>query len=144
VVDGYAWLLDPAAVSTTSTATGLDPLAARQLVRGLSQTLGQESLANLDAIHAIAKQFGIVTPYSSMIVLVNDQQREALKQAEASADRFDREVETGTEQLTTPHNPFNVAAVPEPEEWLLIGLGLMGLCLLLLRQRYQLRSGSPM
>jgi hypothetical protein len=55
-----------------------------------------------------------------MIVLVNDEQREALKRAEAEKDRFDRKVEDGKEQLTKPSNPFSVSqsdsdsSVPEP------------------------------
>jgi len=60
-----------------------------------------------------------------MIVLVNDQQREQLKAAEARTDRFEREVETGTEQLETPFNPFEaaeVSGVPEPDLWILLGM----------------------
>ncbi|NJM58136.1 MAG: hypothetical protein HC857_12865 [Synechococcales cyanobacterium RU_4_20] len=38
--------------------------------------------AQLDKIHAIAKREQIVTPYSSMIVLVNDEQRRMLAEAE--------------------------------------------------------------
>jgi len=85
-------------------------------------------------MHAIAKRFGIITPYSSMIVLVNDRQKEALKKAEKESDRFDRKVESGKEQLTKPSNPLNVSAVPEPEEWLLLGLLAVGL-ILVIRQR---------
>ncbi len=40
-------------------------------------------------------RFEIVTPYSSMIVLVNDEQRQRLKELEQRDDRFEREVETG-------------------------------------------------
>jgi len=109
------------------------PLAARQLALALSQETkgrdiqGIELLAKLDGIQALAKQYGIVTPYSSMIVLVNDQQREALKQAEARVDRFDREVETGAETLTQPHNPFAVESVPEPKIFIFISLGVVAL-----------------
>ncbi|MEL6931369.1 MAG: PEP-CTERM sorting domain-containing protein, partial [Cyanobacteria bacterium J06600_6] len=81
----------------------------------------------------------IVTPYSSMIVLVNDQQREQLKAAEAKADRFDREVETGTEQLDTPFNPFEsneVSGVPEPDVWILLGLVAIALFVLFRRQKF--------
>ncbi len=70
-----------------------------------------------------------------MLVLVNDQQREALKRAEAQSDRFKREVESGKEQLSQPLNPFTVSAVPEPEEWMLIGMVAIALLLIARRKR---------
>ena len=140
LVDGYGWYRG-ANISREKGSEGgkegkeFAPLAARQLALALSkETKGQavkdkNLLAKLDRIHALAKQYGIVTPYSSMIVLVNDQQREALKQAEARPDRFDREVETGSESLTKPSNPFAIPSVPEPKLWVFFSLGavvLMG------------------
>ncbi|MEO0845927.1 MAG: hypothetical protein AAFY50_05820, partial [Cyanobacteria bacterium J06648_1] len=50
--------------------------------------------------------------------------------AEAKTDRFDREVETGTEQLDQPFNPFEsntVSGVPEPDVWLLLAIVSMAL-----------------
>ena len=141
VVDGYAWFVEkPASQTKQATAksapslpvkatpavaqnkgeNGFEPLAARQLVQALSKKTDGNQIVDLDAIHAVAKTFKIVTPYSSMIVLVNDEQREALKRAEAEKDRFDRKVEDGKEQLTKPSNPFSVSqsdsdsSVPEP------------------------------
>jgi putative PEP-CTERM system integral membrane protein len=90
-------------------------------------------IANLDAVHAIAKQTEIVTPYSSMLVLVNDRQRELLRQAEASSDRFEREIEDGQETLSQPNNPLNVASVPEPGT--VIGVGVVAIALLLTKHR---------
>ena len=52
-----------------------------------------------------------------MIVLVNDQQKQDLKNAEQGKDRFKREVED-KQQLP----PSNVSATPEPAEWLLLGM----------------------
>lgn len=129
VVDGYAWLSQ----NTTETAisnTDLTPIAARQWVQKLSREMDLQQLDQLDAIHAIAKTNKIVTPYSSMIVLVNDQQRQALKEAEAAADRFDRTVENGKENLTQPDNPLH-ASVPEPG----LVIGLIGIGFLLLIPR---------
>jgi putative PEP-CTERM system integral membrane protein len=119
VVDGYAWrmtqVLQAPSVETArpQSESNFEPLAARQLILGLSRRRDAEALVQLDTMHEIAKTNHIVTPYSSMLVLVNDQQREALRQAEGREDRFDREVETGHEDLTQPHNPLNTA-VPEP------------------------------
>jgi putative PEP-CTERM system integral membrane protein len=92
-------------------------LAARQWTTHLSRYLQPNEMKELDAIHAAAKRYGIVTPYSSMIVLVNDQQRQELEQAEQQSDRFNREVED--KQLPQPSNN-EISAVPEPAEWLLL------------------------
>ncbi|NIO68398.1 MAG: hypothetical protein GTN71_04935 [Anaerolineae bacterium] len=84
------------------------------------QRAGLDELDTLDHLHAIAIEQGIVTPYSSMIVLVNQQQENLLDQLEARGDRFQREYEEVGE--TTPQSPFSVTGVPEPEEWLLLAL----------------------
>jgi hypothetical protein len=70
-----------------------------------------------------------------MIVLVNDEQRRQLKEAESKKDRFERKVESGKEELTKPGNPLNVSGVPEPAEWLLLGFGAIGLLAIFLRQQ---------
>ena len=150
LVDGYGWYrgntlpnLAPnlsntpsnqaPAVKGSKDSQDFAPLAVRQLAVALSQeTKGKDIkdkdlLTKLDGIHNLAKQYGIVTPYSSMIVLVNDRQREALKQAEARLDRFDREVETGAESLTKPNNPLAIAEVPEPKLFIFFSLGAVGL-----------------
>lgn len=146
VVDGYAWSVQPLMAAKPTGAIGKPtlqmpspspiqtsepafiPLAARQVVLALSrQWEGAElSVAHLDSIHAIAKQTKIVTPYSSMIVLVNDEQRRQLAEAELTSDRFHREVETGSEALEKPDNLLSTS-VPEPSP--LLGLGLAGLVL---------------
>ena len=119
VVDGYSWKVSPS--NNLATTTGIEPLAARQLVDYFTKYNQNElSLTQLDQIHQIAKEHNLVTPYSSMIVLVNDQQRELLKAAEAKSDRFEREVETGVEQLNQPFSPFEVSGVPEPDWWVLL------------------------
>ncbi|MEL6130565.1 MAG: TIGR02921 family PEP-CTERM protein, partial [Cyanobacteria bacterium J06628_4] len=93
VIDGYEWSIT--ASDGTGQTDGFAPLAARQLILQRSRTVDMTQLENLDGVHAVAKRTQIVTPYSSMLVLVNDRQRELLRQAEAAADRFDREVEDG-------------------------------------------------
>jgi hypothetical protein len=118
----------PAAPAAQSPDDPFAALAARRLI--LSETarrhdqLGQ--LGALDALHEIAVQRGIVTPYSSMIVLVNEAQKQRLAEAEKRGDRFERELEQVGE--TVPEGNQTVAAVPEPEEWLLIAVaaGLLG------------------
>jgi putative PEP-CTERM system integral membrane protein len=133
VVDGYVWLSQKTTKTAISNAD-LTPIAARQWVQKLSREINLQQLDQLDAIHAIAKTHKIVTPYSSMIVLVNDEQRQALKEAEAAADRFDRTVENGKENLTQPMNPLHVS-VPEPG----LVMGLIGVGFLFLIPRPKVR-----
>jgi len=142
VVDGYVWSYTktPKAAAGVAKITddeneGFKPIAARQLITALSKQKTSNQLTQLDAMHSLAKTFKVVTPYSSMIVLVNDAQREQLKAAEAKNDRFERKVESGKEELTKPSNPLNVSGVPEPEEWLLLIVGAIGLLAVFLRQR---------
>lgn len=139
VVDGYAWFMEKVEENNQSAYgtqkpdnKGFEALAARQMVLGLSKQMDGKQIAQLDAIHAIAKTYKIVTPYSSMIVLVNDEQRKALKIAEAQKDRFNRSVEDGKEQLRQPNNPFNTR-IPEPSA--IIGLVAIALFLIRTRQR---------
>lgn len=135
VVDGYAWemIANPASVAK---ADGFLQLAARQLILGLSKQIKLNQLDTLDTVHAIAKKSEIVTTYSSMIVLVNDEQREALKRAEAESDRFNRKVEDGKEELSKPSNPLSVS-VPEPSDLWFVGVSAIGFLLL---RKYQRRT----
>jgi hypothetical protein len=92
------------------------PLAARRLILAeMAAQRGQiTELATLDALHELALAYDIVTPYSSMIVLVNAEQRRMLEQLSAQDDRFER----AFEELGNTTPPPVVTGVPEPEEWL--------------------------
>ena len=117
VEDGYAWFAEKNNIPADPN-NEFNPFAARQLINYLGQDRDLKEIANLDGIHKVAKAAQIVTPYSSMIVLVNDQQKNDLKQAEKESDRFKREIED--KQMPTFNNPIAVSAVPEPAEWMLI------------------------
>ena len=69
-----------------------------------------------------------------MLVLVNDRQRELLRQAEAAADRFEREVEDGQDDLTDPSNPLNAVSVPEASSVICLGMIVAGLMVLKRKQ----------
>jgi hypothetical protein len=102
----------------------------------LSQYVKPEQLEQLDTIHAVTKEYSIVTPYSSMIVLVDDRQRDRLRELEQSDDRFNREIE---DQQTLPApetlpQPASLSAVPEPAEWLLLLIGAIVLGMVYQRQ----------
>jgi putative PEP-CTERM system integral membrane protein len=131
IVDNYEWLTTSLGVVVTP-GTDLiiheldDPfvaIAARRLILSeMNHHRGTiDDLATLDALHAIAVEHGIVTPYSSMIVLVNNTQQSRLDKLEAQGNRFEREAEEIGE---TAPAPLEVTGVPEPHEWLLIILGL--------------------
>lgn len=94
-------------------------IAVKQYIKMQIKQNDSVSLNLLDQIHEIAKSNSIVTPYSSMIVLVDDRQKEALEKAEQAEDRFERETETGIEDMSDS-SLMNVTGIPEPEEWILI------------------------
>ncbi len=151
-IDGYQWSFDPLPVEPASDATTPDatsppqlddafrPIAARALISHLARQQPQPQLDTLDRIHAVAVEHRLVTPWSSMIVLVNDAQREALARASAAEDRFDREAESGVEATTTPGGTLQLAATPEPEEWLLLCMGLLAL---IIRMRSMRLAARP-
>lgn len=139
LVDGYAWMLKPS-TSAPSAQNGFDAFLARQWVTHLSRQMQSNQAKDLDQIHTIAKQQSIVTPYSSMIVLVNQRQREALKQAEADANRFNRTIED--QQLPQPSPLNQVSGVPEPAEWLLLLVGAIALGLAYWQKTAHQQAGS--
>ena len=137
-VDGYDWSFEPTTTETPTSELRNDPfapVAARALVSHLARRMDLETLEGLDSIHAVAVANGIVTPWSSMIVLVNDTQREALRRASEAEDRFEREAESGVEATSTPGAALELAATPEPEEWLLLILGLLAVVIRLRSMR---------
>ncbi|HSH02990.1 MAG TPA: TIGR02921 family PEP-CTERM protein [Anaerolineae bacterium] len=124
-VDGLLWRLMPTTGEVVENDAEFAPLAARFYI--LSEMVRQrqnlDQLEALDGLHALAVEHSIVTPYSSMIVLVTTAQERLLDQLEQGDDRFDREHDAVGETNSMPLN-----GVPEPHEWLLLivslGLGI--------------------
>jgi len=58
----------------------------------------------LSRVHSIAKQYNIITYYSSMIVLVNDQQRKELAAAEAQS-------KYGTPYMSAANSTYSVSVI---------------------------------
>lgn len=135
LVDGYAWFLSQDANASSSKDIGFYPLATRQWIAQLGEAVKPGELNQLDTIHNLAKTYEVVTPYSSMLVLVNDVQRDALKNAEQQSDRFNRELED--QQLPQPSSTVDgsVVGVPEPSEWMLIAVAMGLLAVFGLRRR---------
>jgi putative PEP-CTERM system integral membrane protein len=121
-IDGrYIWRLraSEGGPQGVSGRTG-EPLLIHKFITHAIKLGFTKDVEDLDQLQSMALQSHIVSPYSSMIVLVDDAQRKMLEQAEGQSDRFDRDVETGKELLTAPNAPLHqVTAVPEPEEWAL-------------------------
>jgi putative PEP-CTERM system integral membrane protein len=150
VLDGYVWsllptdavddfLADAPAVPVDQDQEGFGALAARQLVLAeITRQRGSiDQLETLDWLHELAMQYEIVTPYSSMIVLVNPHQEAILDHLEGESDRFEREVEAVGD--TTPATETPLSGVPEPHEWLLIGLAVAMLAWYAYRRRFALQ-----
>lgn len=137
VSNDYIWVEQASASAMDSTKhnSALANIIAAYRIKHLIRQMDMQQLDNLDAIHAIAKKHGIVSHYSSMLVLINDRQKEALKKAEQADDRFERENETGEQEPSTPSDLFSVSAVPEPEEWALLVIILAMLTMAMWRRR---------
>ncbi|PSB02151.1 TIGR02921 family PEP-CTERM protein [Merismopedia glauca] len=145
VSDGYIWEVKrESGVRSQESGVRDDftPLAARQLITYLATQRNLKDVKSLDEIHSLAKRSQIVTPYSSMIVLVNEQQKQALKQAENQSDRFNRQVEDKQLPQPTSLGIPNVTATPEPEEWMLIGISILGLGAIAYRRQLKLANSK--
>jgi putative PEP-CTERM system integral membrane protein len=130
VLDGYVWTVLPSAQASSAFADvlaqaptdGFAALAARRYILAETQrqsgTISQ--LDTLDQLQALAKEYSIVTPYSSMIVLVTPRQQLLLDRLSQSSDRYQREYEDI--KNTVPSTPTPLTGVPEPQEWLLMSL----------------------
>jgi len=155
LMDGYLWSVLPTAQVEAAIPSGVQAfthgadepfaaLAARSLVLAEMQrnrgTISQ--LETLDALHALAVKHAIVTPYSSMIVLVNSQQQVMLDRLTQGNDRYQREVEALGD--TVPGSPLPLAGVPEPHEWLLLGLAAVLLIYLAVNKRVSFVRSRPM
>ncbi len=101
------------------------PLLAHAWVR-TQMSQSAEDLTALDQLHHVAVATSVVTPVSSLLVLVSAEQHARLRQLAEADDRFEREVET---EIAS----FGLSSAPEPAEWVLMGLG--GLATLLRRRR---------
>lgn len=131
-MDGWAFVPLDAPPATPMASGPLASVLARQWVALQTQMGRTETVPQLEAVHAVARSVGMVTPYSSMLVLVSQAQRDALKAEETKEDRFKREVEQGNEGLAKPTNALATGA-PEPEEWMMLLLTL-GLFIVVMRR----------
>ncbi|MCT4534693.1 TIGR02921 family PEP-CTERM protein [Halodesulfovibrio sp.] len=110
-------------------------LAAQKIIQVSKRVKEHDSL---EALHTFAQDYHIVSPYSSMLVLVNEQQEKALKNAEQGKDKFDRDDEWRSGKYvenSSINRRVSLSAVPEPHEWVLIILGTILLFALWRRER---------
>ncbi len=116
--------------------------ASSKVIRKLIQNLDLSKLENLEKIHAVSKQYSIVSPYSSFIALVNSRQEKELKEAEKQNNKFEAGFDLGKEAIDAPSGEglLNVPAVPEPEEWIMIFIALAVLILLYYKKQIPIKS----
>lgn len=128
--DGYVFSVEEHADTARDSGhdsaqdSGFAPIAAHLYIASAQRQPRPLAVEHMEALHALAGKYNVVTPYSSMLVLVNTAQQEALARAEAESDRFERAQESGTEVLQKPGNPLSASMTPEPEEWLLLFVSL--------------------
>jgi len=89
---------------TISEPTGIDKVMVRRYMDGVLMRVPNRidtNIALLDATHQAALKAGVITPYSSYIALVNDQQQATLDRLSESYDRF-RTSESGPVPISGP------------------------------------------
>lgn len=137
IAGGYLWHIkdDPSQRQSKTNApkklreTGMEAIAARKLIQAMIQAKAIGKLGVLDTLHRLAKRYSVVSPYSSMIVLVNQAQLEELRRESKRKDRFHRGDENNNTPLNVKNSPLEVTGTPEPHEWLLIFLVVLALVL---------------
>lgn len=114
----------PGALNAGASSSPLRRVAARQVLQAQARLLAASAgeLASLDQLHRLAEVEAIVSPFSSMIVTVNDAQRKRLAELSKAEDRFAREQEATPDPVP---DFLSVTAVPEPGEWLLLAVALL-------------------
>lgn len=141
LVDGYYWMVLPTEQSQGMPAPdpldGFAAIAARRLILAEMQRRKGNitDLETLDYLHSLATEYSIVTPFSSMIVLVEAKQQALLNVLASSGDRYQREVEVLGN--TAPAAPMPLTGVPEPHEYLLMALASAMLLYLVYSRRKQ-------
>ena len=137
ITDSGSWMTMPANNIPSldfQTLSPSDPAAKLVLHRLIESQMGDPS--RFDSLNSMAASAGIVTPLSSLIVLVTPGQKEQLRLASLGPNRFTSNFSLGEEQLIEPQAGgfLSGSAVPEPHEWLLIAISLLLLGLLGQRQ----------
>jgi hypothetical protein len=119
VVDG--WELQPASSCTgaSSITSASLPVIARMWIRQADKTRVRSDASTLDALHAVAMVGHVVTPYSSLIALVDAEQLKRLADLAGQQDRFEREVESFN-KVPNGNNDLNLTGAPEPTTWALV------------------------
>jgi hypothetical protein len=90
-VDGYS--VDVAADGSACVDDGVVEAVVARAAIALADRTQKAPPGELDRLHFVATKAGVVTPYSSMIVLLNPAQRQRLAQLAQGHDRFTREQE---------------------------------------------------
>lgn len=134
-----AWILQSKPNIKNDSGSPFNQLAQKKLIIDMIKKTSSLNLEELDRLNSLSQSSFIVTPYSSMIVLVTEDQKRQLAEAMQANNRYQVAFDIGEEQLADPSGRgiLEVGAVPEPYEWLLIIVGSMLLCYFY-REKFQL------
>ena len=117
----------------------LERIASAKIIDEKIKYENINDIKTLDEIHSLAKKEKIVTNYSSYIALVNKIQEEELEWNEKLKNRYKADKKNGVDRLV--NNLFDddndVKTVPEPEEWIMIIIGIFILAVIMIyRKKY--------
>lgn len=136
--DYGTWIWQPkrTITPTNNTPDPFHQLAQKKRILSLIRKNRYATSEDLDRLNSLSQTAFIVTPYSSMIVLVTNEQKAQLSAALKENNRYQVAFDIGEEQLANPSGRgiLEVSAVPEPHEWLLIIVGSLLLCYLYRRK----------
>ena len=143
----YTWQIFNTPGQTTASG---EPLATHKRIMHAIRQGQAKTTPGLDILQEMAVQAHIVSPYSSMLVLVAEWQQQLLERNKNAADRFERthEQEPVSRPLPRPElggisaNLFTVKAVPEPEEWALMIAASCFLLVYLYKRRCSRRGAT--
>lgn len=131
VTQREVWRGEAGALDASTERTPMQQIGAKLWIAAHA-----ERLTDRERMHTMAQAASVVSPLSSMIVLVNDDQHRQLDAASKDGAKFDRSVEDGKEQAPGVNDPFEMSAAPEPEEWMLLFAGLAVLAMTQRRRRF--------
>lgn len=139
ILDGYSWMIEPAEPGVAASSEGLAALAARYLIRsrtrGWPSGLGSEPGSEIDGLHRLAVNYGIVSEYSSLVGSLTYASPKPW--GPSPKDRFALHVESGNDQV---HESYEAIGTPEPGTWLLLGVVLLAL---VYGRRQRVSNGLP-
>lgn len=101
-------------------------------INSIMRNENPDDIQTKEKIHSIAKKEGVVSNYSSYIALINNSQKEQLKDNEKAKDKFDADLKTGED---IGLKVKNITAVPEPQDWIYLTLLLVTILIIAIKTK---------